>query len=243
LFHVEQKYFQHLTIFYKIFRYFVTVSLLNKIFITALATSYLAVASVCVHAQNKIIPAKPKHHRTYLSFRTGAETRYPAAAGTHSRQSKLSYSYNNSVIIKKSIGAHLKIESGVNYNTLPNNPVKLEDPNSKAFNMGKIGRSVSLPASVQYCFLPEKNKFNVFCGAGMQINLYGNSNSISLLNNNARPESTNQPSGTKYISVLFTQGITFEINTKIQLTQSFHFIPENSEKSIGIDVGIGFKID
>ena len=47
---------------------------------------------------------------------------------------------------------------------------------------------------------------------------------------------------TKYITILFTQGVTFEVNTKIQVTQSFHFIPSNTNSVIGIDLGIGYKL-
>ena len=49
-------------------------------------------------------------------------------------------------------------------------------------------------------------------------------------------------SDTKYITIVFTQGVTFEVNTKIEVSQSFHFIPENNNTVIGINLGVGYKI-
>ena len=58
----------------------------------------------------------------------------------------------------------------------------------------------------------------------------------------ATPQNNYPQADTKYITILFTQGVTFEVNTKIELTQSFHFIPTNTTNIIGIDLGIGYKI-
>jgi len=80
-----------------------------------------------------------------------------------------------------------------------------------------------------------------FFGAGLQYNIKPFCQTAPIYNDggyNYSPQA-----GTKCISILFTQGVTFEINTKIEIGESFHFIPNNNNRVIGIDLGIGYKIN
>ncbi len=101
-------------------------------------------------------------------------------------------------------------------------------------------KNITLPLTVQYFLFNGKNKIQPFIGAGLQYNIDATN---TTRNSQANIESLPAESSTdkKYISLLFTQGITYEISTKIHITQSIHFIPTN-EKNIGIDIGIGFNL-
>jgi len=67
-------------------------------------------------------------------------------------------------------------------------------------------------------------------------------NNINLGQGGEPVTSRNSIKDTKYISILFTQGVIFEVSTKIQVNQSFHFIPESNAKRIGIDLGVGYQL-
>ena len=81
-----------------------------------------------------------------------------------------------------------------------------------------------------------------FCGAGVQCNMLQGNNNVPSFTGDVNPVTYNPQPDTKYITIFFTQGVTYEINTKIEITQSIHFIPENTNSVIGIDLGIGFKL-
>ena len=66
-------------------------------------------------------------------------------------------------------------------------------------------------------------------------------NQLSVNNSDGYSDYNKRQSDTKNITILFTQGFTFEVNTKIQVSQSLHFIPGNTTKVIGIDFGVGYK--
>lgn len=147
---------------------------------------------------------------------------------------------NTGVIFRRPITNHFKVEAGMTYGTsqsqccisslLANN------------NAGQKSYKLTLPASIQYYVLPKCCKLQPYMGAGLQYNFSNKSNTLSPFSGDARKVSnTNNPGGTQYISILFTQGITFEINTKIQVTQSFHFIPD-ANRTFGIDLGIGYTL-
>ena len=145
---------------------------------------------------------------------------------------------NNKIVLRKPINAHFKAEAGLSYSAFQNGSSTSFGSNNPLQKVSKF----SLPITLQYYFLPEKSKVRPYCGAGLQYNFNANGNAISPFNSDGRNEYVPQ-TGNKYISIIFTQGITFEINTKIQVTQSFHFIPDNNNnKTFGIDLGIGFTL-
>ncbi len=218
------------------------MSTLYKIFLATLAISYMALASVCVYGQNKLLRPKLKQKQSVsLGFQSGRELLFHSSPLIHSRQSKVHYSISNTLFLRKPVNTHFKIETGIKYSAIQNIPVKINGIGKESFIIPKTNRSLSIPVTIQYYFLPENSRIHPYCGAGLQYNINGNGN-ISPFKSEIHSDDVVQNGGTKYISILFTQGITFEINTKIQLNQSFHFIPGSTDKTIGIDIGIGFNI-
>ena len=212
----------------------------NKILFRAAMIFCLTVAVANGYAQNKAKHIQRKETKPFtIGFQTGRELLFNTTPLIHSKQGKVHYGISKSLVLRKSLNTHLKVEAGLSYAGIQNSPGtesllnKLSTPKSY---------KLSVPVTVQYYFLPQKCRFHPFCGAGVQGNMLHNSNSM-IGNGDIDPALLNGPhSDTKYITILFTQGITFEVNTKIELTQSFHFIPDNTNRVIGIDLGIGFNI-
>jgi outer membrane protein W len=210
-----------------------------KIISLAIVISSLMITSQCVYAQSKSNTRhKTDKRKSTIGFQTGREVSFSAEPTIHGRQSKMHSANNNKIVLRKPINGHFKAEAGLSYSAFQNGTSTSFSSNSPLQKVFKF----SLPITLQYYFLPEKSKVRPYCGAGLQYNFNANGNAISPFTTDSRTEHVPQ-TGNKYISIIFTQGITFEINTKIQITQSFHFIPDNNNnKTFGIDLGIGFTL-
>jgi outer membrane protein W len=140
------------------------------------------------------------------------------------------------------LNSHFKAEAVLSYGTIQTNGLfqNMGFPSTKI--LGQTPGKLSMPVTVQYYFLPEKSRVRPYCGAGLQGNILTNTGSPAPFTDGLPTEYYNTQPDTKYITILFTQGVTFEVNTKIEVNQSFHFIPGSTNKVIGIDLGIGYKI-
>jgi outer membrane protein W len=135
---------------------------------------------------------------------------------------------------------HFKIEAGLTYNVLT--------PQFTRFNgMDKPGKfrglpgELTIPLTVQYHFLKKKSKIHPYIGAGFQYR----AKAYNLLSQPANADWV--PNISQYkpndVGLMFTEGIIYQINTKIQLNQSFHFIQSCcGGKNIGLDLGISFTL-
>lgn len=101
--------------------------------------------------------------------------------------------------------------------------------------------AITAPATLQYYVLPKERKVKAFVGAGIQYTMPVNKPQVAATPTEYLPKYS-PDNGNHYVSVVFTQGIVIEVNTKIQITQSFHFIDAGQEKRIGLNLGIDFKI-
>lgn len=192
-----------------------------------------------VAAQTKVVKHKAKQ-AAIVGFKTGRDLMFNTGPLLNRLKTKINPSNTASLFLKKSINSHFKAEAAIKYSTFPNTSTLQADLLNK-FPRSQKKNTFAIPASVNYYLLPEKSVVHPYFGAGLQINgngvnPYSPSYPGSSYTDNA-PES-----GTKYISILFTQGVTFEINTKIQITESMHFIPANNNKVLGIDLGIGYSL-
>ena len=214
-----------------------------KILSFSIALLSLITASVCGFAQNKnkYILKKEKHPIS-IGFQSGRELLFNSSPLLHSKQSKAHYAVSKSLVLRKPLNAHFKLESGLSYSNIQNTAPSIFALPGKQNNIIKANK-YSLPVTIQYYFLPEKCKVHPFCGAGLQCCFAdGKNNPVTNTSMDVTQQYYNPQPDTKYITILFTQGVTFEVNTKIEITQSFHFIPQNANNVIGIDLGIGFMI-
>lgn len=234
MFHVKQK------IFYicdnnvkKLSLFCIAMFLTNRILSIFVPLSVMTLASLCVHAKNKKHHPQPQQ-KIVIGYKMGEEitgTRSPI--GFH-RQPVKEYTTTKSVYVRKSLNDHLRLESGLSYSTGNQAPI---------INKNRFATPdrIALPLSIQYSFRPGRCRLKPFCGAGVQYDFNTASKTVAYPNPDIYNH-TGQPGGSQYISILFVQGMTFEVSTKIQVTQSFHFIPNYEERIFGIDLGIEFSI-
>lgn len=187
------------------------------------------VASLTVFAQSKI-PGAGKKEKTKATFgiQAGKELLLGqnAAATNHAKHRCIN---SKSITYIQPITKNLKIETGVNLGILP-----------KTKGTERLNK-ISVPLTVQYYLRPEKCKLRPYCGAGIQGKTYSGEEPASSIKTDVQCQHNSHSADTKYITLLFTQGVTFEVNTKVQVSQSLHFIPGSNNKEIGINFGVGYK--
>lgn len=202
---------------------------------TTLTITLMVMLSLCGYAKERK-KTKKKECKTTLGFQTGRDAFFnlnKAKQRTSAPASTVSFNF------RKSISPKFKLETGIKYSLLQKQP----GLSNEKYTQGMSAYKVALPISVQYYFLQEHNRFRPYCGIGLQYNLATFATNTNKYSRQETKMTTEQnDDATKRISILFTQGITFEVNTKIQVSQSFHFIPDNNIKIIGIDLGIGYKL-
>lgn len=157
----------------------------------------------------------------------------------YDKQHSLLYGPKGSVFVKKSITNRIEAEVKVSYSAYLNDCCIEQILGGK---MKGFSSSIEIPVTLQYSLLPARHKVQPFLGVGVQYGIDKNNveqnvviqDASTYLVRDRNPEK-------KYISILFAQGVTFEVSTRIQLTESIHFIPER-DQSLGIDIGIGYRI-
>ena len=213
----------------------------RKILVSALTLSYLTLASSFLYAQNKVIstdqPQLRHKSRITLGFQSGKEISLIKPKPSLPSGSRSCNAVNGAFFLRKPLSPHFKIETALSYSVFQSDLIS--GTAAGKYQQGHPQNSVTIPVTIQYYFLPQRYKLHPYCGTGIVCGC--NNPYTNTRNSSDAPIAPNQ-SDTKYISILFTQGVTFEINTKIEISQSFHFIPGNETRTLGIDLGIGYKI-
>ena len=169
--------------------------------------------------------------KPFIGFYRGAQ-RLDVSKGLHSK--KFAADITSGFVIQMPLVTRFKAEVGMTFSHVLTYPGGKQ--NKSPFMKGD--QSIAIPLTVQYYFLPKESRIQPYIGIGGMLNP-NPKNSFTLMDdgNNYR----SYP-GTQYISILFTQGVTFEVNTKIHLTESLHIFNVGGRAAIGLNFGIGFYL-
>ena len=148
------------------------------------------------------------------------------------------YQYTNRFIARKKITNHFDIETGVNYTVIPMGNTLTQGVYSNRFR--SQSSQLSIPLSVQYNFRSQSKRLRPYISVGgiydiikltppATRNVYTDGNIPNLQNN-------------RNLGAIVTQGVIYEVNTKIQFNENIHFIQQGNCKCVGFDIGIGYKL-
>lgn len=101
---------------------------------------------------------------------------------------------------------------------------------------------VTMPASIQYYFLNPSSKVRPFVGMGGWLFATSRGGAMNCTNPESRQGINSGYRGPNFISVFYTQGITIEVNTHLQITQSIHFYNQGDAGNVEMTVGIGYRL-
>lgn len=148
--------------------------------------------------------------------------------------SKLNGIATTGMLIRIPIITQFKVETGLKYSHILQATANNSTTVSNA--MPTPNSTISVPITIQY-YLNPGNRIQSYLGIGTMLSM-SNVNSPALLGKEVAPATT----GNKFISLMFTQGIIFEINTKINISEEIHILNTDGKKTMGFNVGVGFKV-
>lgn len=250
MFHVKHRIkliliiiFEGLTIFNKIFRYFVVMlrNRINRIFFLAI----ILLLSSSSYAQQVFDNTDYSYytkidHKVNVGFQTTKTILFDLTKQIppQKKKSNKHKRYNSAMIYAQLLlSKKFRLETGLSLNLIQM-PGESTSPFNKYTFVDQYGFSV--PVSVQYYFGKKNSRIKPYVGAGIQYNVFATNRKLN--EGTLDYISTLPQQGTSYISILFTQGLIYEVNTKIQVMEHLHFLPSEGVKTMGLDVGIGFKL-
>lgn len=141
-------------------------------------------------------------------------------------------SFSNGFIVRMPLITHFKAEYGLFYNSNLAGNIPTFSPARKSNSINNI----SLPVTVQYYMRPEHKGLKPYVGVGALLQRCCQTENYPL------GDADIARKGTRYVSLLFNQGVIFEVNPHIELNESIHIVQEKDNTSVGFNVGIGFKL-
>jgi outer membrane protein W len=148
--------------------------------------------------------------------------------------SKLKGIATTGMLIRIPIITQFKVETGLKYSHI----LQANAANSQNVSntLPAPSTTISVPITIQY-YLNPGNRIQSYIGIGTMLSM-SNVKSPALLGKEIAPSTT----GNEFISLMFTQGIIFEINTKINISEEIHILNTDGKKTMGFNVGVGFKM-
>lgn len=202
---------------------------MKKLFyISVMALGLLSSSSTTVNAQS-IGKRKFIHlHNTTIGISRGIDLLDVAKGTTIKHHTATSGFFFRIPLISK-----LKFELGLNY-TYNAQEYCLD---GRKVRVANLLNKVTVPVSVQYYLLPKESKLQPFFGMGLVFN----PNTNSYIPNETSNLTLSRQNNT-FMSILFTQGMTYEINTKLNITETIHLMNTDGTNRVGISLGVGLKL-
>ncbi len=176
-------------------------------------------------------------HKITIGFERQVYSIYKPTAINLSTKTKAAEQTCNTILLRMKLTSRFRLETGLSFKDID----RILNTNGKVacFNINEPCK-MSIPLTIQYQLLSERSRLRPYFGAGVQYNI--NNNSVSKM---TERDAINNPllsNEVKYLNIIFTQGLIYDVTPDLQITQSIHILPENGIKPIGINLGIGYRI-
>lgn len=199
--------------------------------------------SVGMYAQDTA-NTKQKSNDWAIGYKTGAYLIKPRINKVYTSISAR-YAVSNGVYANKSIGKNLAFEIGVNYASVQNGAFDLRrESHNMLHPEDNSAYNISVPVSVHYYLVPANYRFRPYVGVGMEASkMFYTTYTGMHMDNNMEQQPATTTSKVPYVSVAVTQGVVYQVNTRLQIRENIHFQRDNvNGKRFGIDVGVGCRL-
>lgn len=205
------------------------------------ATVLSAAACTHTHAQNLDRSRLTKlDHKFTIGFERRVYTLYPNTVALSKRTTQAADN-SNRILFRMRLTTRFRLETGLSFAAIDR---ILNTRINKTLNIYQPCK-VSAPITIQYQFGSDKKRLRPYFGAGVQYtHQVISANGDATISKDANDYNNRSLSNTlKYMNIIFTQGIIYDINPDFQISQSLHIIPEGQGiKPIGINIGVGYRI-
>ncbi len=227
-----------LTIIYNFGRYrYIMITLRHTLTAISIGLLSLACNDVC-HAQTYDRSNLTKlDHKFTIGFERQVYNMYLPKKVTMSDKTTKAEERCNRIVFRMKLTNRFRLETGLSYRDI-NNILKNNNKYARGLDITKPCR-LSVPLTIQYQLQNERRRLRPYFGAGVQY--FRNSNT-SQSKEGTYMYNQGLSNSLKYINIIFTQGLIYDVTTDLQLTQSLHVLPESNRTNIGINFGIGYRI-
>lgn len=172
-----------------------------------------------------------------IGFERQIHTLYTRSKVGVSDKTRMLEERTNRILFRMKLTTRLRLETGLSF----------RDINKILSNNGKQNKTLSftsplinsIPLTIQYQLQNERKRLRPYIGTGVQ---FFNPNNNSPRNEEVVNDESRISNGLKYINIIFTQGLIYDITPDLQISQSIHIIPDNGIRPIGINIGVGYRI-
>ncbi|MBL7692578.1 MAG: hypothetical protein JNM41_13385 [Flavipsychrobacter sp.] len=176
-------------------------------------------------------------HKLTIGFERQVYTIYKPTTVSLSPKTRAAAQTCNTILLRMKLTSRFRMETGLSFKDID----RILNNNGKVacFNMNEPCK-ISIPLNIQYQLLSERSRLRPYFGAGVQYNI--NNKGLSDI---SERDAINNPllsNEVKYLNIIFTQGLIYDVTPDLQITQSIHILPENGIKPVGINLGIGYRI-
>ena len=231
------KDYRHLIILYTFVRYrHEGLLIMTQLTITTLLAAAIMGSGSIAYSQGYDRSNLTKiEHKYTIGFERQVYTLYNNNRVGISNKTKTAEEYTNRILFRMKVTTRLRLETGLSF----------RDINKILSNNGKQAKTItfnsplinSIPLTIQYQLQNERKRLRPYIGTGVQF-YNGNSSPNTAIVNDEMGISN----GLKYINIIFTQGLIYDITPDLQISQSIHIIPDNGIRPIGINIGVGYRI-
>jgi outer membrane protein W len=177
-------------------------------------------------------------HKVTIGFERAVYTLYMPHEVQLDKKTKRAEDKTNRIILRMKLTSRFRLETGLSYKAI-DKILRNNGRYNHGFNIKKPCK-LSVPLTIQYQLQNDRKRLRPYFGAGVQyfrqdIPTAGDNSDYQLYNNGIS-------NNLKYINIIFTQGLIYDITPDLQITQSIHILPEYGIRPIGINIGVGYRI-
>ncbi|GAA4465078.1 hypothetical protein GCM10023093_16650 [Nemorincola caseinilytica] len=221
-----------------------SVSFVKNILYASVAAALSLAACTHTHAQNFDRSSLTKlGHKYTIGFERQVYSVYANRPVQLSHKTRNAEEQCNRLIFRMRLTTRFRIETGLSFRDIDR---ILNHRYNRSFNIFQPCK-LSVPLTIQYQLGSDYKRLRPYFGAGVQYTQQvisangipaepGSKDAVSSEYNNRTL------SNLRYMNIIFTQGIIYDINPDLQISQSLHIAPENGIKPIGINIGVGYRI-
>jgi hypothetical protein len=196
------------------------------------------VACTAIYAQNyDAIKVTKIDHKFTIGFERNVYSLYTPRPVSFSNKTERAQQKCNRIIFRMRLTTRFRLETGLSFKAIDR---ILNTRYDKHFNPNQPCK-LSVPLTVQYQLGNEHKRLRPYFGGGVQYTQMVSSNG-NTVSKDGEMYNNSSINSLRYMNIIFTQGIIYDINPNLQITQSIHIIPDNGIKPIGINFGVGYRI-
>lgn len=175
-------------------------------------------------------------HKFTLGFERQVYSLYTPTLAGPSEKVRASEARFNRILLRIKLTNKFRVQTGLSYKDIDR--ILCNSGKCKAFNM--LGNyQLSVPLTIQYQLLDQKYRLHPYFGMGVQYNYQPGSIATNSKDVIVDPTIANR---LRYLNIIFTEGLIYDVTPDLQITQSIHVIPQNGTRQVGLNVGIGYRI-